>query len=261
MHWTYDTAALARGTAQALLDEGRDSWFFVTADNQFGHQLEADVRRVLAAGGGSVLGEARHPVNGIYFSPYLLGSAQPSGAKAVALATSGSDAVTAIKEAYEFGVMQSGQQLVGLMLFISDVRQLGLYMAGGLKLTTGFYWNFDEATREWGRRFHQRAGFMPTMVQAGTYSALMHYFKAVDALGSDEGRAVVDKMKSMPVNDFFARNGSIRGDGRMVHDMLLVEVKRASESVGAWDYYKVLRIIPGDQAFRPMAEGACPYLH
>ena len=260
VHWAYDTISLARGTAQAMMDQGGDSWFFLTADYAFGHQLEGDTRAVVEARQGKVFGSAKHPFKGTDFTPYLL-EAQASNAKVVALANAGGDTLTAIRQAYEFGLMQGGQSLAGLLIFITDIRHLGLYVAGGLKLTTGFYWDFDEQTRAWSDRFYQRAGTRPTMVQASVYSSLMHYFKAIDETGTDQGKAVVDKMKEMPVNDFFARNGKIRRDGRMVHDMYLVEVKRPSESKGAWDYLKVLKIIPGEQAFRPMAEGKCAFVN
>jgi branched-chain amino acid transport system substrate-binding protein len=259
VHWAYDTISLARGTAQAMVEQGGDSWFFLTADYAFGHQLEGDTRAVVEKLGRKVNGSAKHPFKGTDFSSYLL-EAQASGAKVVALANAGGDTLNAIRQAYEFGIMQGGQSLAGLLIFISDIRHLGLYVAGGLKLTTGFYWNFDDATRQWSQRFYQRAGAMPTMVQASVYSSLMHYFKSIEATGTDEGKAVVNKMKELPVEDFFARNGKVRRDGRMVHDMYLVEVKKPSESSGAWDYLKVLKIIPGDKAFRPMEEGNCAFV-
>ncbi|HEX5513837.1 MAG TPA: ABC transporter substrate-binding protein [Gammaproteobacteria bacterium] len=259
VHWAYDTISLARGTAQAIMDQGGGSWFFITADYAFGHQLEQDTRTVVEARGGKVVGTARHAFKSADFSSQLM-QAQASGAKVVALANAGGDTLNAVRQAYEFGVIQGGQSLAGLLLFITDIRQLGLYVTGGLKLTTGFYWNYDQQTRQWSERFYQRAGAMPTMVQASVYSSLMHYFKAIEATGTDEPKTVIAKMRQMPVNDFFARNGKLRADGRMVHDMYLVEVKKASESTAAWDYFKVLKVIPGEQAFRPMEEGNCPHV-
>jgi branched-chain amino acid transport system substrate-binding protein len=259
VHWAYDTISLARGTAQAIMDQGGGSWFFITADYAFGHQLEQDTRTVVEARGGKVVGTARHAFKSADFSSQLM-QAQASGAKVVALANAGGDTRNAVRQAYEFGVIQGGQSLAGMLLFITDIRQLGLYVTGGLKLTTGFYWNYDQQTRQWSERFYQRAGAMPTMVQASVYSSLMHYFKAIEATGTDEPKTVIAKMRELPVNDFFARNGKLRADGRMVHDMYLVEVKKASESTAAWDYFKVLKVIPGGQAFRPMEEGNCPHV-
>jgi len=259
IHWTYDSVALARGTARAIMEQGGDSWFFLVADYAFGHRMVEDTRPVIEAGGGRVVGSATHPFKGSNFSSVLL-QAQESGAKILAMANAGGDTRNMIKQAYELGILQGEQSLVGLVIFLSDIRQLGLYVAGGLKLTTGFYWNLNEDSRAWARRYYQRTGAMPTMVQAGVYSSLMHYFKAIAETGTDHGKTVVDKMKTMPVNDFFARNGVIRADGRMVHDMYLVEVKKPSESNEMWDYYKVLKAIPGEQAFLPLRESKCPYL-
>jgi branched-chain amino acid transport system substrate-binding protein len=257
VHWTYDTYALAVGTGQAVVEEGGDTWFFLTADYAFGHSLEENTARVVEENGGTVLGTIRHPLATADFSSYLL-QAQASGAKVIGLANAGTDTTNAIQQANEFGIVQAGQQLAGLLLFISDIDALGLEVAQGLVLTTGFYWDMDEQTREWSGRFFERHGAMPTMVHAGVYSSVMHYLRAIEAAGTDEAQAVVAQMKETPVEDFFARNGTIRPDGRMVHDMYLVEVKRPDESEGRWDYYTILRTIPGDQAYRPMAEGGCP---
>jgi branched-chain amino acid transport system substrate-binding protein len=257
IHWTYDTYALAVGTGRAMVQEGGDSWFFITADYAFGHQLEEDTSRVVQEAGGQVLGSVRHPLSTADFSSYLL-QAQGSGAKVIGLANAGTDTTNAIKQANEFGITQAGQQIASLLMFLSDVNALGLEVAQGLVLTTGFYWDMNDETRAWSERFNERAGQMPTMVQAGVYSAVMHYLNAIKAAGSDEAPAVVEQMKATPVNDFFAKNGTIRDDGRMVHDMYLARVKTPDESKGAWDYYKILRTIPADQAFLPIEESACP---
>jgi branched-chain amino acid transport system substrate-binding protein len=257
IHWTYDTYALAVGTGRAMVQEGGDSWFFITADYAFGHQLEEDTANVVKEQGGEVLGSVRHPLSTADFSSYLL-QAQGSGAKVIGLANAGTDTTNAIKQANEFGITQAGQQLASLLMFLSDVNALGLDVAQGLVLTTGFYWDMNDETRAWSERFNERAGQMPTMVQAGVYSAVMHYLNAIKATGSDEAPAVVEQMKATPVNDFFAKNGTIREDGRMVHDMYLARVKKPDESKGQWDYYEILRTIPADQAFLPIEESACP---
>ena len=204
-----------------------------------------------------MLGSVRHPLSTADFSSYLL-QAQGSGAKVIGLANAGSDTTNAIKQAHEFGITQAGQQLASLLMFLTDVHALGLDVAQGLVLTTGFYWDMNDETRAWSERFNERVGQMPTMVQAGVYSAVTHYLKAIEAAGSDEAKAVVEQMKATPVNDFFAKNGTIRADGRMVHDMYLARVKSAGRVEGKWDYYEILRTIPGDQAFLPLAESTCP---
>jgi branched-chain amino acid transport system substrate-binding protein len=257
IHWTYDTYALAVGTGRAMVQEGGDSWFFITADYAFGHQLEEDTSTVVQEEGGQVLGAVRHPLSTADFSSYLL-QAQGSGAKVIGLANAGTDTTNAIKQANEFGITQAGQQLASLLLFLSDVNALGLDVAQGLVLTTGFYWDMDNETRTWSERFNERVGQMPTMVQAGVYSAVAHYLKAIEATGSDQAKPVIEQMKATPVNDFFAKNGTIREDGRMVHDMYLARVKSPDESTQKWDYYEILRTIPGDQAFLPLAESTCP---
>jgi branched-chain amino acid transport system substrate-binding protein len=257
VHWTYDTYALAVGTGRAMVQEGGNTWFFITADYAFGHQLEADTTRVIKEEGGQVLGSVAHPLSSSDFSSYLL-QAQGSGAKVIGLANAGTDTTNAIKQAHEFGITEAGQKLAALLLFLTDVNALGLDVAKGLVLTTGFYWDMNDETRAWSQRFNERVGQMPTMVQAGVYSAVMHYLQAIKAAGTDEAKAVMAKMKATPVNDFFAKNGKIRDDGVMVHDMYLAEVKSPDESKGKWDYYKILRTIPGDQAFQPLSTSKCP---
>jgi len=257
VHWTYDTYALAHGTGKAAVKQGFDSWFFVTADYTFGTDLEKDVTRVVREGGGKVLGSVRAPLNTLDFSSFLL-QAQASKAKIIALANGGNDTVNSIKQAQEFGVVQGGQKLAGMLIFLSDIHSLGIDKAQGLVLTTAFYWDRDEASRAWSKRYFGKTGRMPSMSQAGTYSATMHYLKAVQAAGTDATDAVMKKMRETPVNDFFATNGRIREDGRMVHDMYLAEVKSPSDSKGPWDYYKILQTIPGDEAFQPLSESRCP---
>ncbi|HIJ37644.1 MAG TPA: ABC transporter substrate-binding protein [Rhodospirillaceae bacterium] len=257
-HWTYDNYATAGGTATAVIKQGGTSWFFLTADYAFGHDLQAQAERVVKANGGSVLGSVRHPFPSSDFSSFLL-QAQSSGAKIIGLANAGNDTINAIKQANEFGITKNGQSIAGLLVFITDVHSLGLETAKGMLLTTGFYWDFDEGTRAFAKRFGARMnGKMPTMVQAGVYSSVSHYLKAVQQANTTEGIRVADKMREIPINDFFAKNGKIRADGRMVHDMYLAEVKAPAESKGPWDYYKILRTIPGDEAFRPLSESTCP---
>jgi branched-chain amino acid transport system substrate-binding protein len=257
IHWTYDTYALSKVAGKAMLERGEDTWFFVTADYAFGHALERDAADVVKANKGKVLGAVRAPLNTNDFSSFLL-QAQASRAKVIALANAGGDTQNAIKQAAEFGILQRGQKLLALLFNITDAHSLGLATAQSMILTEGFYWDMDDASRAFSKRFLERAGHMPTMIQAGVYSAVTHYLKAIDALGTDEGKAVVDKMKAIPIHDFFAKNGHIRADGRMVHDMYLVQVKTPSESKGEWDVYKILATVPGDEAYRPMSEGGCP---
>ena len=256
VHWTYDTYSLAVGTGRAMVQEGGDTWFFITADYAFGHQLEEDTSDVVEEQGGEVLGAVRHPLSSSDFSSYLL-QAQGSGAKVIGLANAGTDTSNSIKQANEFGITQAGQQLAALLLFITDVDALGLEVAQDLVLTTGFYWDMNDETRAWSEKFNERVGQMPTMVQAGVYSSVMHYLKAIEEAGTDDAQAVVEQMKQMPVNDFFAKNGTIRDDGRMVHDMYLARVKSPDESEGQWDYYEILRTIPGDEAYLPIEESTC----
>ncbi len=256
-HWAYDTHALAVGTGRAMVQEGGKSWFFLTADYAFGHQLETDTAAEVKKAGGTVIGNVRHPLNTPDFSSFLL-QAQASGAMIVGLANAGGDTITSIKQASEFGLTQGGKQkLAGLLLFLSDVHALGLAVAQDLVLTTGFYWDMDDEKRAWSKKFFEKHGKMPTMVQAGSYSAVRHYLKAVEAAGTDNGPAVAAKMKETPVNDMFAKNGKILANGRMVHDMYLARVKKPSESKAAWDYYQILRTIPGPEAFATLEESGC----
>jgi len=254
--WVYDSYALTTSLAKSIVAEGRDTWFFITVDYAFGHSLEADATAAVQAAGGKVLGSVRHPLNTSDFSSYLL-QAQASGAKVVAFANGGGDMVNAVKQANEFGLTKN-QSMVSLLVFISDVHSMGLEAAQGLKFVTAFYWNRDDQSRAWSKRFFDRQGRMPTMAQASVYSAVRHYLAAIAAAGTDEAKAVMAKMREMPVNDFYVRNGHLREDGRLVHDMYFAQVKQPSDSGRPWDYYNILGTIPGDQAFRPLAESGCP---
>jgi branched-chain amino acid transport system substrate-binding protein len=254
--WIYDSYALTTSLARSLVAEGQDSWFFITVDYAFGHSLEADATSAVKAAGGKVLGSVRHPLNTSDFSSYLL-QAQASGAKVVAFANGGGDMINATKQANEFGLSKN-QTMVSLLVTIADVHSMELKAAQGLKFVTAFYWDRNEETRAWSKRFFARQGRMPTMAQASAYSAVRHYIGAIAAAGTDEAKAVMAKMREMPVNDFYARNGRLREDGRLVHDMYFAQVKKPSESTGPWDYYNMLGVIPGDQAFRSLADGGCP---
>ncbi|WP_027589063.1 ABC transporter substrate-binding protein [Pseudomonas sp. RL] len=256
IHWTYDTFALANGTANAVLKDGGKSWYILTADYAFGHSMETDIKKVVQAEGGSVVGAVRHPFPSSDFSSYIL-QAQGSGADVVALANAGADTVNSLKTASEFGVTQSGQRLAGMVVFLNDIHAMGLDVTQGLMLTTGWYWDMNEETRAWAERYQKRVGSKPTMVHAGIYSATTHYLNAVKQTGSDDTATVRAQMAKTPVNDMFAKNGRIREDGRMVHDMYLVKVKTPAESKGEWDLYQMVRTIPGDEAFRPLAESQC----
>lgn len=256
IQWVYDTHAMSNGTARAIVEEGGDSWFIVSADYAFGHSLEAEVTNVVTEMGGEVVGSVSHPLNSNDFSSFIL-QAQGSGAQIVGLANAGADTVNAISTAGQFGLTESGQTLAGLMVFLNDIHALGLETTQGMQLTTGWYWDMNDESREWAQRYHERVGSMPTMVQAGIYSSTMHYLNAIEATGTDEAAAVRAWMGETPVNDMFTSNGVIREDGRMVHDMYLVEVKSPSESEGEWDLYRVLRTIPGDQAFQSLENGSC----
>jgi branched-chain amino acid transport system substrate-binding protein len=258
--WLYDSYALTTSLARSVVAEGRDTWFFVTVDYAFGHSLEADATAAVQAAGGKVLGGVRHPLNTADFSSYLL-QAQASGAKVIALANGGGDMINAVKQAGEFGLARGGQTVVSLLVFISDVHSMGLQTAQGLKFATAFYWDRDEDSRVWSKRFLARRGKMPTMAQAGVYSAIRHYLKAIDAAGTDEAKAVMAKMREIPVNDFYAKNARLREDGRLVHDMYFAEVKTPSESKEPWDDYKILGTIPGATAFRSLADGGCPLVN
>jgi branched-chain amino acid transport system substrate-binding protein len=258
IHWTYDTWALANGTGSAIVKTGGDTWFFLTADYAFGHALERDTEAVVVKNGGKVLGKVRHPFPTADFSSFLL-QAQASKAKIIGLANAGADTTNAIKQGAEFGIVKGGQQFAGLLVFISDVHALSLEKANGLVLTEAFYWDLNDKTRAWSKRFAEKQhGAMPTMVQAGVYSAVLHYLKAVEALKSDDGTKVIAKMKEMPTDDPLFGKGVVRADGRKIHPMYLFEVKKPAESKGPWDYYKVRATIPAEQAFRPLDQGECP---
>jgi branched-chain amino acid transport system substrate-binding protein len=259
IHWTYDTWALANGTGKAIVKTGGDSWFFITADYAFGHALERDTAAVVEANGGKVVGKVRVPLNTSDFSSYLL-QAQGSKAKIIGLANAGGDTINSIKQAAEFGIVSGGQNLAGLLVFITDVHALGLQTAQGLIMTEAFYWDRNEASRAFAKRFApQYKGNMPTMVQAGVYSAVLHYLKAIEALkGQGDGKTVVAKMKELPTDDPLFGKGTVRADGRKIHDMYLFEVKKPAESKAPWDYYKLRATIPAAEAFRPLKEGNCP---
>ncbi|MCR4524734.1 MULTISPECIES: ABC transporter substrate-binding protein [Bosea] len=258
IHWTYDTYALAQGTGGAMVKAGGDSWFFLTADYAFGHALERDTSAVVTKAGGKVLGAVRTPFPGTDFSSFLL-QAQASKAKVIGLANAGGDTINSIKQAGEFGIVAGGQKLAGLLVFLTDVHSLGLQAAQGLVLTESFYWDSNDGTRAWSDRFSKlNGGKRPTMVQAGVYSGMLHYLKAVEAAKSKDAGAVVAKMKEMPTDDPLFGKGSVRADGRKMHNMYLFEVKKPAESKGTWDYYKQLAVLPAEQAFRPLAESECP---
>ena len=257
VHWTYDTYALSNVAGKAMVKRGEDTWFFITADYAFGQALERDAANVVKEAGGKVLGDVRHPLNSSDFSSFVL-QAQASKAKVVGLANAGGDTQNALKQAAEFGLAQSGQKMIALLMEITDVHSLGIKSTAGLIVTDAFYWDMNDETRAFSKRFNDKVGHMPTMIQAGLYSATMHYLKAIEAIGTDEAPKVMEQMRATPVNDFFAKNGKIRIDGRMVHDMYLFEVKKPSESKGRWDDYKLLATVPGDQAFQPLADSRCP---
>jgi branched-chain amino acid transport system substrate-binding protein len=257
VHWTYDTYALSNVAGRAMVKRGEDTWFFVTADYAFGMALERDAANVVKETGGKVLGQVRHPLNSSDFSSFLL-QAQASKAKVVALANAGGDTTNALKQAAEFGLTQGGQKMIALLQEITDTHSLGIKSTQGLIVTDAFYWDMNDETRAFSKRFLEKVGHMPTMIQAGLYSATMHYLKAIEAIGTDEAPKVMAQMRATPVNDFFAKNGKIRIDGRMVHDMYLFEVKKPEESKGEWDLYKLIATVPGDDAFRPLDKGGCP---
>ncbi len=258
IHWTYDTWALANGTGSAIVRRGGTSWFFITADYAFGAALERDTAKVVKENGGTVIGSVKAPLNTQDFSAFLL-QAQSSGAKIIGLANAGGDTINSVKQAAEFGIVQGGQNLAGLLIFISDIHSLGLKTAQGLIFTAAFYWDLNDQTRAWSDRFMKETGRRPSMVQAGVYSGVLHYLKAVEALKSaKDGRTVVTRMKEIPTDDPLFGKGEVRADGRKTHDMYLFEVKKPEESKSPWDYYKLLTTIPADKAFRPLNEGGCP---
>jgi branched-chain amino acid transport system substrate-binding protein len=258
VHWTYDTWMLANGTGSAIVKGGGDTWFFITADYAFGHALERDTSAVVIKNGGKVLGSVKVPLNNQDFSSFLL-QAQQSKAKIVGLANAGGDTTNSIKQAAEFGIVKGGQNLAGLLVFLQDIHALGLPTAQGLIFTETYYWDRDDASRAFAKRFAPLdKGIYPSMVHAGVYASLLHYFKAVEALKSDDGTKVVAKMKELPTDDPLFGKGTIRVDGRKIHPAYLVEVKKPAESKGPWDYEKIRATIPADQAFRPLKDGECP---
>ena len=258
VHWTYDTWMLANGTGSAIVKTGGDSWFFLTADYAFGHALEADTEAVVKKGGGKVLGKVRHPLNTQDFSSFLL-QAQSSKAKIIGLANAGGDTINSIKQASEFGITKGGQNLAGLLVFITDIHGLGLPIAQGLILTETFYWDLNDSTRAWTKRFVAKSGGKyPTMVQAGVYASVLHYLKAIEAGKTDDGTKTIAKMKEIPTDDPLFGKGTIRADGRKIHPAYLFEVKKPNESKAPYDYYKLRTTIPAEQAFRPLSEGGCP---
>ena len=256
-HWAYDTYALAVGTGGAMVEQGGDSWFFLTADYAFGYSLEENTSNFVKEKGGKVLGAVRHPLATTDYSSFLL-QAQSSGAKVIGLANAGMDTQNAIKQAAEFGIVAGGQRMAALLFTLAEVHGIGLEAAQGLTLTEAFYWNRDDESRAFGKRFFDRTGAMPNMVHAGTYSAVTSYLKAVEAAGTDETEAVAAKLHELPVNDVFAKGGKVGPNGRMIHDVYLMEVKKPGESDVAWDYYNVLSTIPGDKAFMDPAKSGCP---
>lgn len=258
VHWTYDTYALAHGTGSAVTKQGGDSWFFLTADYAFGHAFERDTSAAVVAAGGSITGSVRAPLNTADYSSFLL-RAQASKAKVIGLATAGGDTTNAIKQAAEFGVGTGSQRLAGLLLFINDIHALGLNVAQGLTITIPFYWDQNEETRAFSKRFMARNnGTAPNIVHAGVYAETMFYLKAIQAAGTDEADVVMEKMRETPINDFMTKNGYLRKDGRVIRDMYLAQVKTPAESKYPWDYLKILATIPGDEAFRPLSAGGCP---
>ncbi|WP_316188414.1 MULTISPECIES: ABC transporter substrate-binding protein [unclassified Bradyrhizobium] len=259
VHWTYDTYGNAHTVGSAIVKNGGNTWFFITADYLFGHSIERDTGDVVRAAGGTVVGSARHPLNNQDFSSFLL-QAQASKAKIIGMANGGGDTINTIKQAAEFGIVAGGQNLAGIVMFISDIHSLGLKLAQGLIITEAYYWDLNDRTRAFGKKFFERMKRMPTMNQAATYSATLHYLNAVKAAGTRDTKPVLAKMRETPVRDAFTDNGILREDGRMVHSMFLFEVKKPEESKGPWDYYKVLAEVPGDQVFRPLKDGNCPYV-
>ncbi len=256
-HWTYDTYAMSVGTAAAVVKAGGDTWYFLSADYAFGQALERDATQVIEANGGKVLGSSKHPLSAPDFSSFIL-QAQASKAKVIGLANGGQDTSNSIKQAAEFGVGKDGQKVAALLAFLSDIKSIGLQLAQGLYLTEAFYWDLNDKTRDWSQRFYKRNGVMPTMTQAGTYGAIMHYLQAVKVVGSKDSDKVMAQMRATPINDFMTTNGTLRIDGRVVRDMYLFQVKTPAESKGEWDLYKTIATTPGNVAFRPMNQGGCP---
>jgi branched-chain amino acid transport system substrate-binding protein len=258
-HWVYDTYALAHVSGNAIVKNGGDTWFFITADYAFGKSMEDESTKIVKAAGGKVLGGVRHPLSTQDFSSYIL-QAQGSKAKIIGLANAGMDTVNAIKQAAEFGVVKGGQRITALIVFESDVQSLGLPVAQGLVLTTAFYWDMNDETRAWTKRFRAKKDKLPNLTTAGVYSATMHYLKAVQAAGTDDPTAVMAKMHEMPVNDMMTKNGKLREDGRVIRDMYLAKVKSPEQSKEPWDYLDIVKTVKGEDAFRPVSESKCPLL-
>lgn len=259
VHFAYDTYALSKVTAAAVVKEGGKSWFFVTADYAFGHQLERDATRFVKEMGGTILGGVRHPTNTADFSSFAL-QAQASKANVVAFANAGQDADNAIKQSGEFGLVKGGQKLVGLLLFDTDIHAIGLNAAQGTFLTTASYWNMNEATRAWSKKFFAKTNVMPTMIHVGVYGSVLHYLKAIRAAGTDEAPKVMAKMRELPIEDTFVRGARLREDGRVIRDMYLAKVKKPSESKEPWDYLDIVQTVKGEDAYRPISESKCPLL-
>ncbi|QOZ08056.1 ABC transporter substrate-binding protein [Bradyrhizobium sp. CCBAU 51765] len=257
VHWVYDTYALGKGAAAAVVAQGGKSWYFITADYAFGQALEASAASFVKALGGTVLGAVRHPLNTSDFSSFLL-QAQSSHAQIIGLANAGNDTITALKQGAEFGIQQNGQKIVGLLMQVTEIHSLGLKASKDLQFVEAFYWDQNDETREFSKRFWKEYGQPPTQVQAGTYSAAMHYLKSVKAAGTKDAKAVMAKMKELPINDFMTKDGAIRDDGRVIRNMYLLATKDPSESKGEWDLMKVVTTIPGKDAFRPLADSECP---
>lgn len=256
IHYVYDTYSVSNGAARSIVASGGDSWYLLSADYAFGHAMEDQVSKAVEASGGKVLGKARHPFPSNDFSSYIL-QAQASGAKVIGLASAGSDLVNAMSTATQFGVKEGGQNVASLMVFISEIKAIGLPTAQGTQFVSGWYWDMNDESRAWAKRFHERTQRMPTMVQAGMYSSTFQYLKAVEATGSDDPQVVREHMMKTPINDMFTKNGRVRVDGRMVHDMYLAQVKTPEESKGEWDLFKILDTIPADEAFLPLAQSKC----
>jgi branched-chain amino acid transport system substrate-binding protein len=259
VQFTYDTYALAKVTASAMVAEGNKSWFFVTADYTFGHQLEQDATRFIKPAGGEVLGSVRHPTNTSDFSSFAL-QAQNSKANVVAFANAGQDTQNAIKQSNEFGLVRGGQKLVGLLMFDADIHAIGLREAQGTYMTTASYWNMDDDTRAWSKKFFARTGVMPSMIHAGVYGAVLHYLKAINSAGSDDPAKVMAKMRELPIEDAFVHQAKLREDGRVIRDMYLARVKKPEQSREPWDYLEIVRTVKGEDAFRPVSESKCPLL-
>ena len=255
IHWAYDTVALARGTGSAVVKAGGKTWYFLTADYAFGHALERDTAKVVRESGGEVKGQVRAPLNSSDFSSFLL-QAQSSKAQILGLANAGGDTINSIKAANEFGIGKT-MKMAGLLIFINDIHSLGLQATQGMQFTDGWYWDQNDETRAWSKKFEARVKRKPSMIQAGDYSAVSFYLNEIKATGSDDGDTVIKWMKSNKVNDMFAKNGYVREDGRMVHDMFLMEVKKPSESKGPWDYYKQIAVLPGEEVFTKLSESTC----